>query len=1077
MRHRGARLSLLSALVAGVVAPVTGSVGVAAAAATPGVAPAGPTVTLLTGDKVTIGGMRGVTVRAAKGREHVSFFTRTDVDGDTHVIPEDALVPLSKGKLDPRLFDVTELARIGYDDASRERLPVIVDYPGGTPRMAGAQVSRELPAMSAAAVSVDRTPDFWTTAQNAEHIWLDGPVKASLDHSVPQIGAPDAWAAGHTGAGTTVAVLDTGIDATHPDLSDAIAGAQNFTDSDTDDDRFGHGTHVASIITGSGAKSGGEYRGVAPDAKLLNGKVLNDFGSGAESWVIAGMEWAAASGADVVNMSLGTQWSSDGTDPMSQAVNRITAETGTLFVIAAGNTGEGVGSPGAADAALTVGAVDREDRLASFSSRGREDGAIKPEVTAPGVNIVAAKAANGFMGKPVADGYVSESGTSMATPHVAGAAAILAGEHPDWTAEALKSTLMGSAEPNDEVSVLAQGAGRVNVAKATTSTVFASEGSLNLGMAQWPHDDDQPIARTVTYHNTGTAPVTLDLAADMTDPNGSASPQGMFTVAPARLTVPAGGQATATVTADTTVDATDGVHGGVVTATGGGQSVHTPLTVNREVESYDVSLRFIDLNGALTDLYAYSFTDMDSPRYVTEYDASGSVVARVPKGEFYLQVWVQTQTGPHNYKTTEFIEPSVTITGDTSFVLDARDGKPVSFTVDKPNARIGTALYQFVRKAAWGDIANGVILWNYDDVVFRPSTTAKKDQFSFIAEARLAEWNGQSFEGSPYTYNVRHTENGTVPRNLQWTFHDRDLAKVRGEYASTTPGAVGVRDGFLTMPLPTTLTEYYSPDVPWDGQFMEVSDPSAWPPVSWVEQVDPKTFRLGRTQTVRWNVGVFGTAFPNSERNRFGDWNFAGRRGDVVNFPLPMITDQDPGRMGLPTDEVGTTTLLRDGEVVFESQSPGFLRTTVEPERAEYTLRTSADRSQWARLSTQISAEWTFVSEYVPGDQWVRLPLLAVRFAPNLDNHNAAPAGKRFTIPVYVQSNADTVGRVSTPAVEVSYDDGTTWQPSRVTRDGGCWKATVDHPADAQFVSLRSSITDATGHTARQTIIRAYALK
>src|SRR6266498_3089607 len=329
MINKRARLSLLAAAVAAasVVTPAAWAAPGAAGTA-PG---AGPTVTLLTGDKVTIGGMRGVTVRPAKGREHVSFYSRKDERGDTHVIPEDAVTPLSQGRLDPRLFDVTELVRDRYDDASRPTLPLIVDYPGKTPRVAGTRVSRELPAVSAAAVSVDRSANFWATARDAEHVWLDGPVRASLDHSVPQIGAPEAWAAGYTGAGTTVAVLDTGIDATHPDLSDAVTAAKNFTDSDTEDDHFGHGTHVASIITGSGAASGGKYRGVAPDAKLLNGKVLDDFGGGQESWIIAGMEWAAANGADVINMSLGSQAPSDGTDPMSQAVNRITAETGVLF--------------------------------------------------------------------------------------------------------------------------------------------------------------------------------------------------------------------------------------------------------------------------------------------------------------------------------------------------------------------------------------------------------------------------------------------------------------------------------------------------------------------------------------------------------------------------------------------------------------------------------------------------------------------------------------------------------------------------------------------------------------------------
>ena len=1069
MSHRRARLSLLAAAVAvGVVTPAIGAApGAAGAVAAPGALPAGPTVTLLTGDKVTIGGMRGVRVQAAKGREHVTFYTREDERGDTHVVPEDAVALLSKGKLDPRLFDVTELARTGYDDASRDRLPLIVDYPGKTPRVASAQVSRELPAMSAAAVSVDRTPDFWATARNAEHIWLDGPVKASLDHSVPQIGAPEAWAAGYTGAGSTVAVLDTGIDVTHPDLSDAVTGEKNFTDSDTTDDRFGHGTHVASIITGSGAASGGKYKGVAPDAKLLNGKVLNDYGGGAESWIIAGMEWAASSGADVISMSLGSSFPSDGTDPMSQAVNRITADTGALFVIAAGNSGGQIGSPGAADAALTVGAVDRDDQLADFSSRGRIDGAIKPDITAPGVDIVAAKAKNGQIGDPAADGYVSLSGTSMATPHVSGAAAILAGEHPDWTADQLKSTLMGSAKPNGALSVFEEGAGRVDVAKATTSTVFASPASVDVGTVQWPHTDDQPIAKTVTYTNSGAEPVTLDLALDVKGP--SAVPQGMFTVAPAQLTVPAGGQASATVTTDTTVEATDGVYSGSLTATGAGQSVRTPFAVNREVESYDVTVKFIDHNGAPTEKYYYRFVDVNNPKAYFPYDESGTVTVRLPKGEYYFEATVQTEIGEFDYRNAEFAEPAFTVTGDSTFVADARETKPATFTVDKPNAKVGTGIFQFALKTAWGDTGTTAYIGNYDDFSFKPSTTTKKDRFTFNAEARMAEWNGTSFGGT-YLYSVRHTDNGFVPQSFQWTFHDRQLAKVRGEYAVGTPGTTGQRENFLTFPLPTTLTEYYSPETPWDGQFLENPDN----PVSSTYQLEPKTYHRGRTTTDRWNYGVIGPALPTSP---YGEGDLAGRLTDEIGGSLPMATDQSRGRMGYAYSATGTTQLLRDGQVVGETPYPDGGVFKVGPERARYTWRATMNRPD-SRLSTQVSADWTFTSEHSDAPEPVALPMLALRFAPTLDDHNATSAGKRFTIPMFVERNGTSeVGRVNTPAVEVSYDDGKTWQAAKVSRDHKDWQATVNHPKGAQFVSLRSTLSDRDGNTQHLTIIRAYALK
>jgi subtilisin family serine protease len=1048
MIHR--RVLLAAAVAASVVAPVVSAEP--GAVAVPGSAPAGPTVTLLTGDEVTLGGVHGVNVLAAKGREHISFHVRKDVEGDTHVVPVDAVGMVAKGKLDPRLFNVTELVEQGY--ASRDRLPLIVDYAGPTPRSAAARVSRELPSIGATAVSVEPSTAYWPIAQKAEHVWLDGLVQLNLDRSVQQIGAPAAWQAGHTGAGTTVAVLDTGIDVTHPDLADAVVGAKDFTADGDTDDWFGHGTHVASIITGNGEK----YRGVAPDAKLLNGKVIGETG-GHESEIMAGMEWAAGV-ADVVSMSVGAGFTNDGTDPLSEAANRLTAQTGALFVVAAGNTASVINSaPAAADAALTVGAVDRDDQLAPFSSRGRGDGAIKPDITAPGVGIVAAKAARSQIGEPAGDGYISANGTSMATPHVAGAAAVLAGQHPEWQADQLKAMLMGSAKPNAALTVFEQGAGRVDLAEASTAAVFASPASINYGIARWPHNDDQPIAKTVTYTNSGTEPVTLDLTVDTTGPDGSPAPQGLFTPAPARLTVPAGGQATATVTADTRLDVADGVYSGAITATGDGQSVRTPVAVNREAESYDVTLKFVDHSGSPAEFHSALLVDVNHPREYERYDPSGTVRIRLPRGEYYFQgSVVQPLPEEGTYRTADFAEPALDLTRDIELVLDAREAKPVEFQLDEPNARSGATHIAFARETAWGSTGFSSQLPSADYGTVGPATTTS-DEFTFTAEARLAAWNGTSFEGSPYLYFVRHKENGTVPPILRWRYRNERFAKVRAEHAAATPGATGLREGFLPIPLPSTLTEYYTPGVPWDAGFIEVGEPATS-----IQQHDPRTFTLGGTATVRWNVGVFGPALPVGPSN-------ASRTGDQLRVNLPLTTDQGRGRGDYSSGE-GTTTLLRDGQVVGESDRPGDGWFDVGPERAVYTLRTTKTRTT-ARLSTQVSAEWTFASEHTAQTD---LPLLAVRFAPNLDDHNAAPTG-RFTIPIYVERNGGAVGTVNTPSVEVSYDDGLTWRPVWVKRAGTDWKAVVDHPAGAEFVSLRSSITDPAGNTQRQTITRAYALR
>ncbi|MFC7589458.1 S8 family serine peptidase [Nonomuraea antimicrobica] len=377
-------------------------------------------ITLITGDVVTYGtgtdGSPQATVDPAErpGGAPVFFLSVRERDS-YYVYPADAMDLVSSGRLDRGLFDVAYLAGNGYADAESATLPLIVQHG----QVAGA---RTLASIDGAAVKVDKrtATRFWSgigTAAKAgpTKIWLDRKVQVSLDRSVEQIGAPRAWAAGLKGAGVKVAVLDTGVDSTHPDLAGRIAAAENFSSESSARDGHGHGTHVASIIAGGGDR----YTGVAPESSLLVGKVLNNRGSGLESDIIAGMQWAVSQRARVINLSLGACCPGPG-NPIDQAVDKLSAESGALFVVAAGNDGENrmIGSPGTAASALTVAAVDRSDALASFSSRGPTaiDYGLKPDLSAPGVDIVAARADGTSMGTPAEDGYTTASGTSMATP-------------------------------------------------------------------------------------------------------------------------------------------------------------------------------------------------------------------------------------------------------------------------------------------------------------------------------------------------------------------------------------------------------------------------------------------------------------------------------------------------------------------------------------------------------------------------------------------------------------------------------------------------------------------------------------
>ncbi|MBN1217916.1 MAG: S8 family serine peptidase [Anaerolineae bacterium] len=305
--------------------------------------------------------------------------------------------------------------------------------------------------------------------EDVEQIWPDLPVHTWLNVSVPKVEAPKVWTAGFKGTGIKVAVVDTGIDETHADVAGRVMASKSFVGDSTRDDN-GHGTHVASTIAGNGSKSDGKYMGVAPEAHLYIAKVLRADGSGSMSSVMAGIEWAVLEQkVQVINLSLGGSGSCDGTDALSTLCDEAVLQGDVVMCVAAGNSGPGsqtIGPPGCARYVITVGAVDDNDRIARFSSRGpTADGRVKPDIVFPGVGIVAAQAAGTRLGVVIEEGYVSSDGTSMATPHASGVAALLRQARPELTAEQVKTQMLAGAInigalPNE------QGAGRGDAYRA-----------------------------------------------------------------------------------------------------------------------------------------------------------------------------------------------------------------------------------------------------------------------------------------------------------------------------------------------------------------------------------------------------------------------------------------------------------------------------------------------------------------------------------------------------------------------------------------------------------------------------------
>jgi subtilisin family serine protease len=706
------------------------------AAATADAVPGARSVTLITGDRVAVrgsGNARVLTPMAAPRPDGRTVTFHSVLRGDAHyVIPSD-VAPLVGDTLDLALFDVAGLVEAGYDDASlaaagRGSHPVIVQ---STPAMArsadaadwgGLGVTRErtLQSIRAVAGTVDvdtragsKPAKAWgplraagvesatvggtrtKTRPGVTKVWLDARVEALDADSTPQVGAPEAWAAGYTGEGVTVGVVDTGVDTTHPDLDESVVAARDFTGGDNPADGFGHGTHVASIVAGTGDVDP-DMTGVAPGADIISAKVLDDYGYGEWSWIIDGMEWAAQEGAQVLNLSLGESGSyTDGTDPASQAVNALSEEYGVLVVAAAGNDGPAAGTvspPAVADAALAVAAVDDDDVQAPFSSAGPRagDGALKPDIAGPGVEIVAARAAGTDLGEPVGDSYVVASGTSMAAPHVAGAAAVLLSANPDLTWQEVKSTLVGSAQPGGN-PVWQEGSGRVWIPGAIGQQVTASPASVSLGGFEFPQDGVEPVTKTLRYTNAGDADETLDLAVDVTD--GDEPVAGAVTLSADSVTVPAGGTANVDVTAYP-AEVGVGSFGGAITATSAGGSVRTAVGFVNKPELFDLTVSAKDLDGSPAEDGGDTFViqGLDNPDFFTftEFDEQGTYTARVPAGRYTVSgfmVLFDEAFAP--LSTTSAAIPLVDVAEDTELVIDGQAAQPV--TIDTPrDTGVGT---------------------------------------------------------------------------------------------------------------------------------------------------------------------------------------------------------------------------------------------------------------------------------------------------------------------------------------------------------------------------------------------------
>ncbi|WP_370947311.1 S8 family serine peptidase [Amycolatopsis sp. cg5] len=1070
---------------------------------TGGVAEAGPpppggagshAVTLLTGDKVIVtdvpGGRHSVSVEPGPGRKDQVFFKQAKGDRLV-VIPGDVAKQVGSGRLDRALFDVTGLIEQGYDDAKRKDLPVIIDGDG----LAGASTVRSLPSIHAVAATLPKG-GAWAAA--GHRVRLDRKVKVDLDQSVPQIGAPQAWQAGYTGKGVKVAVLDTGYDHAHPDLKNVVVEEKDFTGEGVQDGN-GHGTHVASTVAGSGAASGGRYQGAAPDARLLIGKALDNEGSGSFSTIIEAMQWAADAGAKVISMSLGSDTPSDGTDPLSEAVDAISRDKGALFVVAAGNEGrdKSIGSPAAATAALTVGSVSKQDVQSDFSSRGPRIGdfAVKPDVTGPGEAIVAARAKGTEAGDhdPVGDFYARLSGTSMATPHVAGAAAILAQEHPQWTGEQLKNALTSSAKVNTG-SVYAQGAGRVDVARASRQTVTAS-ASVGFGLVTWPHEQSKPQVKDVTYTNDGDQPV--ELALTLT----SDAPAGVLSVVRNTLVVPAHGSAKAQVSSQPqALGAAVGSFGGRLTATGGGVVLQTAVGISGERESYDLTIKLVDRKGnPQSDDISSSLAimgdvlDPDEGGYL--YPVGGQVTVRVPKGRYSLSSLVSTPGADGGIADVTLVgAPGLTVAKNQTLVLDARPGKKVQVKVPRKSAVNLFRDFGAIVGGSGGTVNNTVYVEPDSVALYAvPATGGTADTFVTAYTAQVTDPLDKDLVTHAPMYNLNYGWPGEVPARIDFTVREKDMARVHAKFGSKNGKpdlVVRALNGYLPIQtftavattrvrLPGERVEFYTAgDVFWINQlYREPGETGGNPPSPFGAVWATVTKYRPGSYEEPWNFGVEGPGLPGAADGKgvAGDPIWGGRWGDTLSLRAPLFADSGPYQHTWqdPQHVKGGWSVYRDGKLIGSTTQYTSASADVPPEAATYRFAGFADRAApWSETSTHVEAAWTFRSAHVAGEDPGRLPLIAVKAKPSLDPFNRVTATPMTVLPLRVERQQGAPARpLKSVKAEVSFDDGKTWAAAPVM--GLC--AFVTNPANAKgFVSLRISASDTAGSAFESTVIRAY---
>ena len=1065
-------------------------------------------VTLITGQTVRVID-RGDDRRYDADTDEV-MYTAGSPDG-TYVFPKG----VDFDRFDPELFNVDRLIEDGYADNDTDSVPVIIrertDRPDrgngigvqdtenastwvgvseafeqGMAGKAGLEVASSHASIGAVSGAIDKSRAEATFEElrnddTVERVHYDARYEVQLDDAGDAVSAEQAWTEYNvSGEGVTVAVLDTGVDSDHPDLEHAVVYEKDFTGEGTTHDEHGHGTHVAGIVAGSGDASDGDYVGIAPNASIMDLRVLGSDGGGSSSDIIEAMEYADQNGADIISMSLGGPTSSD--DPFFEAVDSVVAN-GTTVIVAAGNDGdeyETIASPGVVPSAITVGASDDYDEMAWFSSRGPtpERGYVKPDLVAPGVSVNSASADT--------DSYTEKSGTSMAAPVVSGAAALLIEHHGTMSPTEVKSQLVTTADDIGDHDVYTAGSGRLNATAALRTDIVIDQ----------PTTDFQSISadsiqqQTVTVTNDGDEQQSLDLSASATSISGAT---GNVSLNQTEIILDPG--ETTHIEVEVTADTSTGTYSGQINFEDGhhvvnfGYQIDPKYTLTVEKEAINDT----DVDGDYVFLQSHErggggvLDTIDSP-------VVGGTVGETSMGVMDGNYTVFTVGTDESTGKTIIMGEKLTIEGNNTVTFD--EAETSVYSLDSSDLEAETDLTELRLHSRLGTV-RGTYTYLGMAESFPENEDVRFSEGAFNASVLHLLAPGDQYPDeerhfdTPVAYHLFHQTEGVAGNE---TFvADRDTL---GEEEVTYYQPVGdanierlVDNPILNDPIPTgqwsprdreTQTIYSSPsDTSTAPTYrLEVEDENG----DWITRAaDDSTLAGGEETPVAVNKHPY-TGLASVDVGEYAD------EDNVQLFVNPQVS-QGPIRGVLePRDDSTDYTVTRDGSVVDQGQTDGpsvsYSADESLSDGTTYEIVTEAgngDRALSTSTRTMVRTTYTEGSDNTP-------PTVADISPPELSTENSVPTGPVEIDLAIEDDNPEDL------TVLVRYADGTVtsdpydgsitdtsdaWHDASVTAvdaAAGEYRATIDTDLGTDTVHLEVAVLEEGGNAISTATYDAYAV-